>query len=73
MAENLFAYTEISLYSWDPIKRAAPLTIFQIFSIPALLIEPARLTILTKSSTLTANHLSNYEDFLSKLTNFILL
>ena len=52
-----------STYSRDPIKRAACLTIFQIFSIPALLIEPARLTILTKSSILITNHLSKYEYF----------
>ena len=60
-------------YSRDPIKRAPHLTIFQIFSVPALLIEPACLTILTKSSTLIAKQLPKYEYFLSKLTEFTLL
>ena len=51
-------------YSRDPIKRAARLTIFEIFFLGiSLLIEPARLTILTKSSTLIANQLPGYEYF----------
>ena len=47
-------------YSRNPIKRAARLTIFEIFSFGSLLIEPARLIILTKSSNLIANQLSKY-------------
>jgi len=39
----------------------------------SLVIEPACLTILTKSSTLIANQLFKYEYFLSKLTDFALI
>ena len=60
-------------YSWDPNKKAACVTILTFFSFGTLLIEPARLTILTKSSTLIANQLSKYEYFLSKLTDFALI
>ena len=62
-----------SNYSRDPINKAARLTIFQIFSFVSLLIEPACLTILTKSSTLIANQVSKYECFLSILTDFALI
>ena len=61
------------VYSRDPIKTTARLTVFEIFSLGSLLIEPARLTILTISSTLIANQLSKYEYFLSKLTDFALI
>ena len=66
--------TELFKYCKDPIKQAACLIIFQVFfSVGLCLIEPARLTILTKSSTLIANLLSKFEYFLSKWTDFTLL
>ena len=56
--ENLF----IS-YSWDPIKRAARLTIFQIFFRPIPFNRACSLNIWTKSFTLNTNQLSKYECF----------
>ena len=55
---NVFYYSETFVmkfkYSRDPIKRAARLTIFQVFSFQSRLIEPARLTIFRKYSALRA-------------------
>ena len=62
----------VGLHSKDPIKGAACLTIFQVFSLGLRLIEPAHLTIVTKSSALIANQFPIYEYFLSTLTDFTL-